>query len=48
MKYELMEVIKQYIAKKYGFEDSNKQEPILTWKDFEKFANLFIYINENF
>lgn len=48
MKYELMEVIKQYIAKKYGFEDANEQELVLTWKDFEKFANLFIYINENF
>jgi len=48
MKYELMEVIKQYIAKKYGFEDYHDQEFTLTWEDFEKFANLFIYISENF
>lgn len=48
MKYELMEVIKQYIAKKYGFKDYHEQEFTLTWEDFEKFAKLFIYISENF
>ena len=48
MKYELMEVIKQYIAKKYGFEDYHEQEFALKWEDFEKFAKLFIYISENF
>lgn len=48
MKYELMEVIKQYIAKKYGFEDYHKQEFEMSWEDFEKFTKLLVYISENF
>lgn len=47
MKYELMKIIRQYITKKYGF-DCHDQECVMPMEDFEKFAKLFIYINENF
>lgn len=48
MKEELIEVIKQFIAKRYGYEDFHAQEFELTQEDFEKFDNLIRFILENF
>lgn len=48
MKEELIETIKQFIAKQYGYKDFHAQEFELTQEDFEKFSNLFRFILENF
>ena len=48
MKEELIEVIKQFIAKRYGYEDFHAQTFELSVEDFNKFTNLILYIKENF
>lgn len=48
MKERLIEAIKQFIAKEYGYEDFHAQTFDLTEQDFEFFNNLILYIHDNF
>lgn len=48
MKEELIEMVKQFIAKKYGYEDFHAQTFELSVEDFNKFTELILYIKENF
>ena len=48
MKEELSEMVKQFIAKKYGYENFYAQTFELSVEDFDKFTELILYIKENF